>query len=147
MEISVSGNAIFDNSLYTVSEAGEDFAENIVSESNVEISVVQSSDSDKNNNNNQKWSINVYKTDIDWDSNISLQIKRSGDGKKTKGNGNTNIHDGENYRDVTDVSTYFFQGKAEIINIPIDIQLSGISLIMGARDFETNIVFTVYDSW
>jgi hypothetical protein len=33
------------------------------------------------------------------------------------------------------------------MQIPVALQLHGFSVTMGARDFETSLVFTVYDDW
>lgn len=145
LTIEINGSATFNNLQFNVSEAGEDFPSNIESESNLEVSVVYNNFWDKKDNPNGKWRINVHKTDITWNPDINLQIKRTGKGFKSGGNGNPNIQDGENYLPVSNTPTYFFRGKDEIINIPITVQISGISLTMGAKDFETNIMLTVYD--
>ena len=145
ISVEVNGNATFNNLQFNVSEAGEDFAANIVSESNLEVSVVYTSFWDKKDNPNGKWRMNVHKTDINWNPDISLQIKRTGNGLKFESTGNPNIHDGESYQPVSDIPVYFFRGKDQIVNIPVEIQLSGISLTMGAQNFETNILLTVYD--
>ncbi len=146
MVVEVQGSATFNN-LYVISEAGADFPSNIESESNMEISVLYSSYWDKRDNPNGKWRIHINKSDINWNSNLSLLIKRSGDGYKNGSNGTANIHDGENYLPVTDSPSYFFEGKGEITNIPLQLSISGFSIIMGSQEYETSITLTVYDGW
>lgn len=146
MVVEVQGNATFNN-LYVISEAGADFPPNIESESNVEISVLYSNDWDKRDNPNGKWRIQINKSDINWNTKLSLLIKRTGDGYRSGSNGHSNIHDGENYLPVTDSPSYFFRGKGEITNIPLQLSISGFSITMGAQEYETGIILTVYDDW
>lgn len=147
MKVEVDGNVSFDNTGYLISEAGEDFASNIESESTVQVSVTSSNYWDKRNNPNGKWRVNVHKSDIQWDSDLILQISRSGNGYKAKNRKSPNIHDGESYLPVTNTPSYFFRGKSEILYIPINVSVSGFSITMGAREYETNIILTVYDDW
>ncbi len=145
MSIDINGNASFNNLIFDIKEAGEDFQPNIESESNLEISITYINFWDKKDNPNEKWRINVHKSDITWNSEINLQIKRSGDGNSTSKKSRIKLNDGENFQTITNTPSYFFRGKDEVENIPLDIQLNGISLAMGAQEFETNIILTVYD--
>lgn len=145
MKIEVDGNLTFDNSGFTISEAGNDFPSSIVSESSVFLSVVFNDYWDKKSNPNKKWKIGIYKSDLTWDSDLNIEVKRTGNGQKNGKNNNTNINDGENYQPISNISTYFFGGKDEIAYIPIDIKVSGFSITMGAQDYETSLVLTIYD--
>jgi hypothetical protein len=147
LKVSVEGDANFSGTTYTISEAGENFSASIASESSVYVSVESDDYWDKKNNRNKKWQIFIHKSDLTWDNNIDLEVKRTGKGNNVGNKGNPNIHDGEDFLKISNTSTYFFRGKNEVAFIPIEIKLSGVSLSMGAKDFETNIVLTVYDDW
>ena len=124
MGIEIEGNINFDNSLFTISEAGEDFPSSIETESSVFISIVSSNYFDKKDNPNGKWNVSIHKEDFNWDTNLLLEIRRTGNGTKQSKNGNVNIHDGRNYQEITNTTSYFFRGKSEITDIPIKLKLS-----------------------
>ena len=147
IKVEVEGDATFNNSLFSVSEAGEDFPSSIESETSVFISVINGNLMDKFINQNNKWRIFVQKTDVQWDTDLILEAKRTGKGYKPNRNGRPNIHNGDNFQVITNNPTYFFNGKSEVAFIPINLKLNGFSIVMGAKDFETNVVFTVYDNW
>lgn len=146
LTITVEGDATFSGSSYFITEAGEDFDSSIESESSVFVSVL-SEDYWKKNNRNKKWRIFVHRSDLSWNSDLMLETKRTGTGYNPQNSGNPNISDGENFLNITSTPTYFFRGKDEIAYIPVSIKLSGLSLTMGAQQFETNIVLTIYDDW
>ena len=146
LKVEIENNARFENTNYMINEAGEDFP-SIESESNVQVSITYSNYWDKKDNPNGKWRINVHKSDIQWNSNLMLQIKRTGNGYKGENDKKGNIHDGDNYQTVTNTPIYFFQGKDEINYIPLQLKIEGLSVTMGAQDFETKVVLTVYDDW
>lgn len=147
LKVEIEGNATFDNSLFTISEAGNDFPAFIESESSIYVSIVNDNYLDKNKNKNYKWKIEINKADLTWDDDLKLEAKRTGKGHKSRRNGKSNLHGGSNYQVITNNGIEFFKGKGEFENIPINLKLSGFSVTMGAKDFETNIVFTVYDEW
>ena len=144
MEISVIGNVTFDNSMFTITEAGNDYSSSIQTVTPVYVSLQYSSYWDQINNPNKKWRILVQKSNINWDSGLKLEICRSGKGDKD-GKIKNKINGGKNYRKVTNTSKYFFKGKNEFSNVPLNFKLRGYSVTMGAEDFETNILLTVYD--
>lgn len=143
--IEVNGDANFTNMLAPITEAGNDFPSSLESESSVFVSVLQNNQLDKKKNQNQKWRVFIHKMDMTWNSNLILEARRTGNGSRPNNPGNPNISNGENFQQVTDISSYFFEGRSEIIQIPLALKLAGFSVTMGARDYETNIVLTVYD--
>ena len=76
-----------------------------------------------------------------------LEAARTGSGYNPDNNGNPNISDGESFQTITNNPTYFFRGKDQIAYIPFNLRLSGVSVTMGAQNYETNVVLTVYDDW
>ena len=141
---SIDGSFMFPSTLFTLSEAGEDFRSSVVSETPVLVSIL-SSDYWSKKNKHTNWSIYIYKSDLNWDAGLMLEARRTGAGNNVNNNGNPHINDGDNFQTITNTPAYFFNGRDEIENIPIAINLGGFSIIMGAKDFETNIVLTVYE--
>lgn len=148
--VSVSGNASFDNSAYLVTEAGVDFPSNVESETSLFVSVEYETGfwgylfyPDK------KWRIFIHKTDMNWNNDLKLAASRIGTGNLAfswRGQP-LFIRDGTNFQNISNNPTYFFRGRHGITSIPVKFRLSGASLTMGAQQFETSVVFTVYDDW
>jgi hypothetical protein len=147
LTVQVDGDADFTHNLTPISEAGLDYPSTLQAESLVYVSVISDNLLDKKNNLNYKWRIHVHKLDIEWNQELALEAKRTGRGFKPNNPGNPNIHDGDNFQQITNIPVYFFRGRGEIVQIPVALQLRGFSIIMGARDVETSLVFTVYDDW
>lgn len=145
MVIEVDGNITFNNSSYIITEAGNDFPSSIENESSVYVSVLYSSFWDKYFNPNQKWKVDIQKSDLTWDQDLKLEAIRTGDGTRSWYGGKSNISDGTTYQTITNTSNLFFKGKNEVNYVPLNFKLSGVSITMGAQDFETNIILTVYD--
>ena len=150
LRVEVSGNASFDNSQYVVTEAGEDFPSSIESETSLFVSVRYSAGflgylfyPDK------RWRIFIHKSDLNWNSDLTLSAERTGNGSIVA-NWTAQpqyIRDGSNFQNITNNPVYFFRGRHGIVNIPLSFKLTGASLTMGAKDFETNVILTVYDEW
>lgn len=146
--VGVSGNINFNQSEVTISEAGEDISSAIESLNSLLITVVYNDDWNKRGNSPMnKWKIEIYKSDLSWHPDLMLEAKRSGEGNRLDKRGNPYVQDGENYQPVTNNPTYFFKGRGEFNNIPVNFRISGASLTMGAETFETSVIFTVYDEW
>ena len=64
MELQINGNITFDNSSYSISEAGDDYQASIQSQSSLYVSIVFASIWDKNFNPNKKWNVSINKTEI-----------------------------------------------------------------------------------
>lgn len=145
--IQTEGDANFSHNLTPISEAGLDYPSSLEAESSILISVIYNNLLDKKNNPNDKWRVHLHKIDMEWNPELSLEARRTGRGFKPNNPGNPNISDGDNFQPVTNIPAYFFRGRGEIVQIPVSLQLRGFSVTMGARDFETSLIFTVYDDW
>ncbi|MCK3685529.1 hypothetical protein [Maribellus sp. YY47] len=143
MTVTVDGEVSFDGANFTISEAGEDFAATLESESSVFVSVNSDDNWDKKNNPNQKWKIEVVKEDLVWNDIVQLEIVRTGQGYGDK---NNQISGGSSYQVVNNTSTFFFSGRGLVTDIPVQLRLSGLSVTLGAQDFETNVLLTIYDN-
>jgi hypothetical protein len=144
MKIEVEGVTTFDNSNFTITEAGNDFPSSITSESSVYLSVVFADYWDKKINS-KNWKIDIYKSDLNWNTDLNLEVKRTGDGQNAGNKGKVKIEGGESYNSISNTSYSFFSGMKEVNYIPISFRLSGFSITMGAGNYETNVVLTIYD--
>ncbi|MDX8338300.1 hypothetical protein SLH46_03825 [Draconibacterium sp. IB214405] len=142
LQISLTGMVTFNETQLVISEAGEDIEGTITSNSGVQLSIESNNYWDMKN---EKWRIYVHKSNVEWNDGIKLEVKREGNGENTDNKGGTNIHDGTSYAEISDTPNYFFRGMGLIANIPLAFQLKDLSLTMGANDFETDVVFTIYD--
>lgn len=142
LQLSLTGMVTFDVVQINVSDPGEDVEAVITANSGVRLSV------ESNNyweQKNEKWRIYVHKKNVEWVDEIKLELRRQGDGEKKDKKGAGNIHDGSTFTEITDNPTYFFRGMGLISNIPLDFRLNELSLSLGANEFETDVVFTIYD--
>lgn len=147
LTVEIEGSVTFEISAFSITEAGEDYSSEFLSESSLFLSIYQTDELNRSSNSNYKWSAKVYRSDINWDPNLNLQLKRDGNGFSDKNRGNTNLHDGETYQAISLTESHFVRGRGEIRTIPVSFKLDGVSLLMGAQQFETSVVFTIYDDW
>lgn len=146
LNVSVSGRANFNSSLYTINDAGEDFPSSVSDESSVSISLSYIGFWDGIFGADVKWRVLVSKSDMNWPTNLLLTIARNGDGVKDAIWGSRPlIYNGLAYQTISNNPTYFFSGRYGIRDIPLKLKLSGASLTMGAKQFDTSIMFTVYE--
>lgn len=139
--VTASGIVSFNETQLIVGEAGDDISANLRSNA-VYLSV------NSNyfwNMKNERWKIYVHKSDINWDDDINFTVKRTGNGKKYSGKGKTNLQGGKSDFKINDNPTYFYKGKDRVLNIPMKFRIRKLSLTMGAGDYETDVVFTIYD--
>ncbi len=144
LTVKIDGDITFPSTFYTINEAGEDFQSSAESQTSIFVSVLSNDYWDKNVKN-ANWRIYLHKSDLNWNAGLTLEAKRTGTGNNVNNSGTTHIGDGDTFQAITDNPTYFFNGKGEIEAIPVEIKLSGFSITMGANDFETNVVLTVYE--
>lgn len=104
----------------------------------------QSTMSITTNSNNVNVFVYVQKTDVTWDSNLTLWVRRSGNGT---GAGNSSITNGTTFQQITNTPIQFFtvyMGKSRTYSsIPIQYQISGISVIIPAQTYTTTLLFTI----
>ncbi len=145
--VQIDGDINLNGSSLLISEAGEDFSSIIENNTPVYMAVLYDDQLGNKLNPNQRWNVSIHKQNMEWNENLNLQVRRTGDGIKYGGGGNTQIQNGQNYQQITNTPNYFFQARGQIIQIPLAFKISGVSVIMGACDLETSLVFTVYDNW
>lgn len=147
LSVQIEGDVYINNNILSVTEAGEDLPSSLEAQSFVHVSLLYEDQLNKNKNPNEKWRVFIHKQDIQWDEDLHLETRRTGTGSKLDNAGSPNIQDGQNFQHINNNPVYFFRGMGEIVQIPLAMKLNGFSLTMGSRDFETALVFTVYDEW
>lgn len=140
--LDVGGVVTFNDRSLLVEEAGNDLNATISTSVPVTISVKSNY---YWNMRNERWRIYVHKSNIEWDSDIKLEVQRTGMGSKLTNNGKPKVYGGETYSEVANNPGYFFNGRGLIQSIPISFRIRNLSLTKGAGDFETDVVFTIYD--
>ena len=146
----IDGNVSFDNALFSISEAGENFPSSLESETSIDVTIYYLGGflayiflPDKH------WHINISKIDFNWDDDLIIEARRAGNGNLIDPYTAQDLFivDGDSYQEISDTPNYFFRGRHGISNIPLQLQISGASLAMGAETYETKIVLTVYEGW
>jgi hypothetical protein len=132
--ISVSGNPTFSATDLNVTEAGDNFTSTITSTSGSLIKI--------SNASTRYWHISVDRVDVSWNSNLHLWVRRSGNGT-----GYYAPYDGTTFQEVTSIDTYFFAGYGNLSSIPIQYQVSNISMLIPSGNYSTTIYYTVYRDW
>lgn len=129
--INITGQWNYTIPTSAITEAGEDFS------GTYESSVNQLY---LNVTHNHKWAVSVKKNNIVWNDNILIWIHRTGNGY-----GRGNIKGGENYIDIPNHEVGFVTGNKEQYDVPLQLQLSGVSVTIPANNYITEIVFTLTD--
>lgn len=146
LSLSVQGDVNFGSATYSVSEAGNDFAATMESNSASFLSVSYVNWWDRWRSTEVLWRVHVSKSEIEWSPDLNIEIKRAGAGTRDSWWGpSPELTHGDNYQPISNNPSYFFKGRYGANNIPLNFRLSGASLTMGAKQFSTRVVFTVYD--
>jgi len=91
----------------------------------------------------EKWHVNVKRTDTVWDSQLQLWVQRTGSGVGSGwlwGGGAT-------YQQVGLTDGYFFYGKGDLSSIPIQLELTGVSVSIAPGTYSTTVTYTLVDGW
>lgn len=143
----IQGSIDFSGNLIMPTEAGEDFSQSLDGTQEIFLSVIDNDDLGKQNNNNKFWTVSIS-LNFKLAGNTVIEAKRTGRGSYRDSPANPNIHDGDIFRPLTSVETYFFKGKGEIINIPVSFKLSGISVLTGGDlSSQTEVILTISEGW
>ncbi len=133
IELTVTGNWAKNIAASDINEAGNDYPTSYASNTNQTLLTI--------NPKNWNKTINVYvkKNDIAWNTNLNLKVKRTSDGT----NGNTNISDGLIYQTITNIDANFFTCAGYHTFIPLQYEITGISVVLPVQSYSTEIMYTV----
>lgn len=84
------------------------------------------------------WRVDVSREDINWHENLYLYARRTGNG-----HGHGQVYGGSSYIELNNIDRELFHGRGRLNNIPIQYQLSGVSLQVPPDTYGTTIIFTV----
>ena len=91
---------------------------------------------------NDRWRVDVSRTDSLWHNDLVLWVQRTGDGA-----GEGRISRGETYQEVSTANEKFFRGQGDLIDIPIQLQLTGVSISILPDTYSTTVTYTMFDIW
>lgn len=94
------------------------------------------------NDIHRSWHIDIRKNTIEWHPDLQLSIRRTDDGQHLY---NNLLKGGEQYMFVGNSETLFLRGNGKILNISCQLKITGRSLTIPAKQYQTNIVFTLID--
>lgn len=100
--------------------------------------------------NNKNFQVYVYVTrsNDNWHDNLILKVKRNGSGTNT----NTNISGELTYHLIPDAQSpagrpssvpSFFTCYDDFVNIPLQYEITGISVVLPVKSYSTTITYTV----
>jgi hypothetical protein len=144
-QIRISSNSFINKSISSVAitEAGMDFHGEMEFSRDEIIMSVAIFPQNLDNVMYRSWQIQVSKNDLEWNEILELYIRRSGDGKSDYNNKPQN---GYNYQKIDANSTFLFSGQGWISSIPLQIKITGLSVVLPAKSYATEIVFTLIDN-
>ena len=85
----------------------------------------------------QYWTVEVRREDLHWDHRLSIWVRRK--------NQVAGVYYGSYFRKVHSCDDFFFNGYGSKNNIQLEFELRGLSVLIPADDYETEIVFTILD--
>lgn len=121
------------------SEAGADLNPTIETVSNFNNLSVQ------NVTDALNWKITISKQDLNWTSSFLPSVQRTSDG--TPCGTCAGVNTGKSitgYLQVTDIEQDFLFGTGSVQNINLQFKVDGISLAVPAQNYQTRVIFTLY---
>lgn len=91
------------------------------------------------------WSLSVERSGGNWDNDLELYIRRTGSGQSV-GFFFANISGGESFVRVNKSSREFFHGNGYRYDVPVQLEIRGISLTLSTDTYSTDLIFTVIDN-
>jgi hypothetical protein len=83
------------------------------------------------------WKVSVQRADVAWSSILHLFIRRTGSGA-----GTGTVAGGLAYQEVTTAAVQLLTGTLNVNNIPLQLRLDGVSVVMGPGAYSTRVVYT-----
>jgi hypothetical protein len=142
IDIIVTGGWMRNISPSDISEAGNDYPITYTSNTNQTLLTITPK------NYNKTIYVYVTRSDIAWNTNLTLKIRRTSNGT----NNNINIAEGLIYQTITNTSpplsapspvTPLFTCNGPFINIPLQYEITGISVLLPVQSYSTTIYYTV----
>ena len=142
LTVTTSGGPSFPYSSFELNEAGDDFSQDITSNTSGYLNISSGNFWD-NYFSYFRWKVNVLRNDVLWNQELSIQIRKSSNGQKRSIWGN--INSGSNWVTVNNTPSQFIKGAGSWTGITVDFKVKNISVLIPADDYQTTLVFTIYD--
>jgi hypothetical protein len=97
----------------------------------------------KNNKDNKKWNVDVQRVDLDWHHSLDLYVRLTGEG--TGPEEGKVVKGGEIFQRIERSPGEFFECKGWRYDIPIQFELRGVSLLLPAKTYRVEVLFTILD--
>lgn len=133
IEFTVTGNWTKNIAASDINEAGNDYPTSYDSNINQTLLTINPK------NWNKQINVLVKRNDIAWHNNLNLKVKRTSNGT----NGNTNISGGLIYQTITNIDANFFICSGYHTFIPLQYEITGISVVLPVQNYSTEIMYTV----
>ena len=91
-------------------------------------------------NKNQAWQVYIECSEMNWPVGFQLAVKRTGAGDGKEG---ITVRGGLSFQNVNSAKTLFLTGTGDVHSIPVQYQLSGVSLGTSPNHYNTGVIFTV----
>ena len=120
----------------SISEAGNDYNTTLTSSLNqtlLDISVPVT---------NISWRVDVHKQDSFWNTSLILWIHKTGDGGGESGSSIIPIGFTP-YQQVSNLEQLFFAGTKNHVNIPVQYEIQGLSVLIPSENYNTNVIYTL----
>ena len=84
------------------------------------------------------WRLDIRKIDINWHSDLNIFVQRT-----PGGTGGGTISGGMSYLEILDMDQLFFTGTGSWELIPLQFQITGLTVSVGVDDYVTEIYYTL----
>lgn len=133
IDVTVTGNWMRTIPATDISEAGNDYPAAYASNTNQTLLTINPK------NSNKTIYVYVTRSDIAWHNNLNLKVKRTANGT----NGNAAITGGLIYQTITNLDANFFTCQGYHTLIPLQYEITGISVVLPVQSYSTTITYTV----
>jgi len=132
-QITVTGNWMKTINASDIGEAGNDYPTTYASNLNQTLLTLDSK--------NKKKLVNVYvhKEDNLWNEALTLKIRRTSNGT----NSSAILYDGLIYQAITNNDVVFFYCEDSPTFVPLQYEITGISVVLPVQSYSTTIIYTV----
>lgn len=120
----------------SISEAGNDYSTTLtspLSQTLLDISVPVT---------NMSWRVDVQKQDSFWNASLILWVHKTGDGGGALGSSILPIGSTP-YQQVSNLGQLFFAGTKNYVNIPIQYEIHGLSVLIPSASYNMSVIYTL----
>lgn len=117
-----------------ISEAGNDYQTSFESNSNQTLLTINP------NNRNRLVHVYVTRSNDNWHNDLIIKVKRTSSGTNMT---NAIINGGLFYHTISDLNTEFFTSEGYPTDVPLQYEITGISVVLPVQSYSTTITYTV----